>query len=45
MVPGSDPIYRWGNKKGTTAIFEYPILDDGPTGPIEKGVWGPYNFE
>lgn len=38
-VPGNGPIYRWGNKKGTTGA----ILEDGPTGPIEKGVWGPYN--
>ncbi|HLT38615.1 MAG TPA: Vps62-related protein [Enhygromyxa sp.] len=48
-VPGGGPIYRWGNPEDCS-VLGIPIditdvigvcrLEDGPTGPVSKGVWG-----
>lgn len=38
--PASGPIYRWGNyERGCDAISGSCRLEDGPTGPVSKGVW------
>ncbi|PRP91379.1 hypothetical protein ENSA5_54960 [Enhygromyxa salina] len=49
-VPGMGPIYRWGNEEDCS-VLGIPIditdligvcrLENGPTGPVSKGVWGP----
>jgi len=48
MVPGHGPIYRWGNPEDCTTIgidisdlIGVCRLEDGPTGPASKNVWGP----
>ena len=38
--PACGPIYRWGNPS-CCSVFGYNRLEDGPTGPISKGVWSP----
>jgi hypothetical protein len=38
--PACGPIYRWGNT-GCCSVFGYRRLEDGPTGPVSKGVWSP----
>jgi len=48
-VPGMGPIYRWGNTEDCS-VLDIPLditdligicrLEDGPTGPVSKGVWG-----
>ncbi|MHB9034936.1 MAG: hypothetical protein ACYC6L_18045, partial [Anaerolineae bacterium] len=38
-VPASGPIYRWGNSSWGTCAFGECQLNDGPTGPVDKGVW------
>lgn len=43
-IPGSGPIYRWGNPKDGCDIpfTDECILNDGPTGPVSKtSVWDP----
>jgi len=47
-VPGGGPIYRWGNVEDCSTIgvdisdlIGVCRLEDGPTGPISKNVWGP----
>lgn len=41
--PASGPIYRWGNSEwGCVDFFGERLacrLEDGPTGPVDKGVW------
>lgn len=43
--PACGPIYRWGNMRdGCVSIpfvGTYCRLEDGPTGPVSKGVWSP----
>ncbi len=49
-VPGMGPVYRWGNPEDCS-VLGIPIditdligvcrLEDGPTGPVSKGTWGP----
>jgi hypothetical protein len=48
-VPGMGPIYRWGNQEDCSVLgIPFDItdligvcrLEDGPTGPVSKGVWG-----
>jgi hypothetical protein len=43
--PACGPIYRWGNMRdGCVSIpFDgtYCRLENGPTGPVSKGVWSP----
>jgi hypothetical protein len=43
--PRSGAIYRWGNGRwGLPIAGQYP-LEDGPTGPIDKGAcWDPNQF-
>ena len=47
--PACGPIYRWGNMEDgcTTIPFDgtYCRLENGPTGPVSKGVWGPGNLK
>lgn len=38
--PNSGPVYRWGNTESGCA-FGYCQLENGPTGPVSKNVWGP----
>jgi hypothetical protein len=38
--PASGPIFRWGNMRWGS-VFGYYRLEDGPTGPVSKGVWSP----
>lgn len=49
-VPGMGPIYRWGNPEDCSVLgIPFDItdligicrLEDGPTGPVSKGTWGP----
>ena len=39
--PSSGPIYRWGNVEMgcDDLITGYCRLENGPTGPVSKGVW------
>jgi CSLREA domain-containing protein len=38
--PASGPIYRWGNdERECNSLFGQCILESGPTGPVDKGVW------
>lgn len=39
--PASGPIFRWGNDEWwcDTLISGYCRLENGPTGPVDKGVW------
>jgi hypothetical protein len=46
--PGHGPIYRWGNPEDCSTLgvdisdlIGVCRLEDGPTGPASKGVWGP----
>lgn len=49
-LPSAGPIYRWGNQEDCS-VLGIPIditdmigvcrLEDGPTGPVSKGTWGP----
>jgi hypothetical protein len=41
--PASGPIYRWGNGE-CGSVFGYCRLCDGPTGPVDKGVWTAVNI-
>ena len=46
--PLSGPIYRWGNTKegcGAEVVSGECRLNNGPTGPISKGVWDDASFE
>ncbi len=47
-TPGGGPIYRWGNPEDCSTLgvdisdlIGVCRLEDGPTGPASKGVWGP----
>lgn len=47
-VPGGGPIFRWGNTEDCSTLgidigdlIGVCRLEDGPTGPASKGVWGP----
>jgi Vacuolar protein sorting-associated protein 62 len=49
-IPGMGPIYRWGNPEDCSVLgLPFDItdligvcrLEDGPTGPVSKGTWGP----
>lgn len=47
-VPGGGPIFRWGNEEDCSTLgvdisdlIGVCRLEDGPTGPASKGVWGP----
>lgn len=47
-VPGGGPIFRWGNVEDCSTLgvdisdlIGVCRLEDGPTGPISKNVWGP----
>ncbi|MCB9706583.1 MAG: Vps62-related protein [Myxococcales bacterium] len=47
-VPGGGPIFRWGNEEDCSTLgidisdlIGVCRLEDGPTGPISKDVWGP----
>ena len=47
-VPGGGPIYRWGNPEDCSTLgvdlselIGVCRLENGPTGPVSKGVWGP----
>ena len=41
--PACGPIYRWGNMEDECLPppIGYCILENGPTGPVSKGVWSP----
>lgn len=46
-VPGQGPIYRWGNEEDCSTLgvdisdlIGVCRLEDGPTGPVSKDVWG-----
>ncbi len=46
-IPGMGPIYRWGNPEDCSTLgvdisdlIGVCRLEDGPTGPVSKGVWG-----
>ncbi|MBK8266416.1 MAG: Vps62-related protein [Nannocystis sp.] len=46
-VPGGGPIYRWGDPEDCSTLgvdisdlIGVCRLEDGPTGPVSKGVWG-----
>ncbi|MEZ4451354.1 MAG: Vps62-related protein [Nannocystaceae bacterium] len=46
-VPGKGPIYRWGNEEDCSTLgvdisdlIGVCRLEDGPTGPVSKDVWG-----
>ncbi|WP_157949883.1 Vps62-related protein [Vallitalea okinawensis] len=43
--PASGPIYRWGNEQMGSSYFGQYRLEDGPTGPPDKGVWDLNSFE
>lgn len=43
--PANGPIYRWGNEQMGTSYFGQYRLEDGPTGPADKGVWNLDSFE
>ncbi len=46
--PLSGPIYRWGNTKegcGAEVVSGECRLNNGPSGPISKGVWNDGSFE
>jgi hypothetical protein len=38
--PRSGPIDDWGDAKEEGCIFGQCILEKGPSGPIDKGIWG-----
>ncbi|MFO0607623.1 MAG: MXAN_6577-like cysteine-rich protein [Polyangiales bacterium] len=39
--PGAGAIYRWGNtEQGCVPSLGVCRLENGPTGPVSKGVWG-----
>lgn len=38
--PASGPIYRWGNPQQGCIPMAACRLEDGPSGPVDKGVWG-----
>lgn len=47
-VPGGGPIFRWGNEEDCSTLgvdisdlIGVCRLEDGPTGPASKDVWGP----
>ena len=47
-VPGGGPIFRWGNPEDCSTLgvdisdlIGVCRLEDGPTGPASKDVWGP----
>ncbi len=47
-VPGGGPIFRWGNAEDCSTLgidisdlIGVCRLEDGPTGPVSKDVWGP----
>jgi hypothetical protein len=47
-VPGGGAIYRWGNPEDCSTLgvdisdlIGVCRLEDGPTGPVSKDVWGP----
>lgn len=47
-VPSGGPIFRWGNPEDCSTLgvdisdlIGVCRLEDGPTGPVSKGVWGP----
>jgi len=47
-VPGGGPIFRWGNEEDCSTLgvdisdlIGVCRLEDGPTGPVSKDVWGP----
>lgn len=47
-VPGGGPIFRWGNEEDCSTLgvdisdlIGVCRLEDGPTGPASKSVWGP----
>lgn len=47
-VPGGGPIFRWGNPEDCSTLgvdisdlIGVCRLEDGPTGPVSKDVWGP----
>jgi hypothetical protein len=47
-VPGGGAIYRWGNQEDCSTLgvdisdlIGVCRLEDGPTGPVSKDVWGP----
>ena len=44
-APASNTIYRWGNPKQGSTAFGESQLNDGPTGPPDKGCWNPDVFE
>lgn len=46
--PGAGPIFRWGNEEDCSTLgvdisdlIGVCRLEDGPTGPVSKDVWGP----
>jgi hypothetical protein len=48
QVPGGGPIFRWGNEEDCSTLgidisdlIGVCRLEDGPTGPVSKDVWGP----
>lgn len=43
--PANGPIYRWGNEEMGASYFGQHRLEDGPTGPPDKGVWDLNSFE
>lgn len=44
-IPASNTIYRWGNPKEGASAFGESQLNDGPTGPPDKGdCWNPDVF-
>lgn len=47
-TPGGGPIFRWGNPEDCSTLgvdisdlIGVCRLEDGPTGPVSKDVWGP----
>ncbi len=47
-TPGGGPIFRWGNEEDCSTLgvdisdlIGVCRLEDGPTGPVSKDVWGP----
>jgi len=47
-LPGGGPIYRWGSTEDCSTLgvdisdlIGVCRLEDGPTGPVSKDVWGP----
>ena len=43
--PGQGPIYRWGNPGTGWVAFGQRLMENGPTGPVDKGVWSPFVFQ